>query len=101
MIARVTVLGLALVLSFAQAEAAPSGGMEKACPAGPRFLPGPIVGGHNRQPTQAEFEARMRELQAARASGAKDCLFSPRAAGTIAQQTFAAGSSRSRSELDA
>jgi hypothetical protein len=75
--------------------------MEKACPAGPRFLPGPIVGGHNRQPTQAEFEARMRELQTAHRNGAKDCLFSPRAAGTIARQTFAARSSRSRPELDA
>jgi hypothetical protein len=29
-----------------------------------RFEPGPIVGGHNRQPTRAEFEARMQELRA-------------------------------------
>jgi hypothetical protein len=31
---------------------------------GHRFEPGPIVNGHYRQPTPAEFEARMRQLQA-------------------------------------
>ena len=30
---------------------------------GHRFEPGPIVNGHNRQPTPAEFEARRQELQ--------------------------------------
>jgi hypothetical protein len=34
------------------------------CIVGHRFEPGPIVDGHNRQPTRAEFEARTRELQA-------------------------------------
>jgi hypothetical protein len=29
---------------------------------GRRFEPGPIVNGHNRQPTPAEFEARRQEL---------------------------------------
>jgi hypothetical protein len=32
------------------------------CMAGPRFEPGPIVGGHNRQPTVREFQARMAQL---------------------------------------
>ena len=30
---------------------------------GHRFEPGPVVNGHNRQPTPAEFEARRQELQ--------------------------------------
>ena len=30
-----------------------------------RFEPGPIVNGHNRQPTPAEFEARMRQYTCA------------------------------------
>jgi hypothetical protein len=34
------------------------------CIAGHRFEPGPIVDGHYRQPTRAEFEARTRELLA-------------------------------------
>jgi hypothetical protein len=34
------------------------------CIVGHRFEPGPIVDGHNRQPTRAEFEARTRELRA-------------------------------------
>jgi hypothetical protein len=32
------------------------------CMAGHRFEPGPIVGGHNRQPTVREFQARMAQL---------------------------------------
>ncbi len=35
---------------------------ERAVSCGHRFVPGPIVDGHNRQPTRAEFEARMQEL---------------------------------------
>ena len=33
-----------------------------ACIVGHRFEPGPIVGGHNLQPTVREFQARMQEL---------------------------------------
>jgi hypothetical protein len=33
-----------------------------ACMAGHRFEPGPIVGGHSRQPTVREFQARMAQL---------------------------------------
>ena len=32
------------------------------CIVGHRFTPGPIEGGHNRQPTTPEFQVRMREL---------------------------------------
>ena len=32
------------------------------CMVGHRFEPGPIVGGHNRQPTVREFQARMAQL---------------------------------------
>jgi hypothetical protein len=39
-------------------------GRTEPCIVGHRFEPGPIVGGHYRQPTQAEFEARKRELLA-------------------------------------
>lgn len=35
---------------------------EATASCGHRFVPGPIVNGHNRQPTRAEFEARMQEL---------------------------------------
>jgi hypothetical protein len=34
------------------------------CIVGHRFEPGPIMNGHNRQPTRGEFEARMQELRA-------------------------------------
>jgi hypothetical protein len=33
-----------------------------ACRVGHRFSPGPIVNGHNRQPTPREFQARVQEL---------------------------------------
>ena len=33
------------------------------CMVGHRFEPGPIVGGHNRQPTVREFQARMLEFE--------------------------------------
>jgi hypothetical protein len=42
-------------------EGAQFGRMER-CIVGHQFIPGPIVDGHHRQPTQAEFEARTREL---------------------------------------
>src|SRR5690242_11770941 len=36
--------------------------VRSGCIVGHRFTPGPIAGGHNRQPTVPEFQARMREL---------------------------------------
>ena len=42
-----------------------------------QFEPGPIVGGHNRQPTPAEFEARTRELMAWSQRSAGSCSSPP------------------------
>jgi hypothetical protein len=47
------------------------------CVIGHRFEPGPIVGGHNRQPTPAEFDARTRELNAWSQGGAGSCSSPP------------------------
>ena len=43
------------------------------CIIGHRFEPGPIVDGHNRQPTPREFEARLRELRTLTQGGAGSC----------------------------
>jgi hypothetical protein len=62
--------GLAVILVVAQPGAAAADEGEgtqsegaQPCIVGHRFEPGPIVGGHNRQPTRAEFEARTQELR--------------------------------------
>jgi hypothetical protein len=47
------------------------------CIVGHRFEPGPIVDGHNRQPTRAEFEARTRELRALTQRSSGSCFASP------------------------
>jgi hypothetical protein len=47
------------------------------CIVGHRFTPGPIAGGHNRQPTIPEFQARMRELWELERSDAYRCVESP------------------------
>jgi hypothetical protein len=52
--------------------------MTRSCVVGYRFEPGPIVNGRNRQPTRAEFEARMRELRALSQTGAGPCSAPPR-----------------------
>jgi hypothetical protein len=61
--------GLLVVLAVVQADsavAADSEGQQSAAGrvCGHKFEPGPIVDNHYRQPTPAEFEARMRELRA-------------------------------------
>jgi hypothetical protein len=53
-------LGLAAVYDGKYLQLAGS----ESCVVGHRFEPGPIVEGHNRQPTQPEFSARMRKLHA-------------------------------------
>lgn len=55
---------LSLLLISIGPCAAQSDDQPKPCLAEHRFWPGPIVNGHNRQPTAAEFERRVRELQA-------------------------------------
>jgi len=57
-------LGLLAVLLIAPGPAAAQFGDGKPqCGLGNRFEPGPIVNGHQRQPTQREFDARMQILQ--------------------------------------
>jgi hypothetical protein len=78
------IFALAAMLAAAQPNAAtadnrgaiplqaPSG-----CVVGHRFTPGPIAGGHNRQPTIPEFQARMRELWELEQRDADRCVGSP------------------------
>jgi hypothetical protein len=72
--------GLSVMLAVAQpgrAAADDSEGMQSEgtnpCVVGHRFEPGPIVEGHNRQPTPGEFEARTRELRALSQRGTGSC----------------------------
>jgi hypothetical protein len=52
-------------------------GGAQPCVVGHRFEPGPIVDGHNRQPTRAEFEARTTELRALAQGSSGSCFASP------------------------
>ena len=52
------------------------------CVVGHRFEPGPIVGGHNRQPTVREYQARMAQLLEFEQRNADRCAEAP--AGTEA-----------------
>ena len=70
-------LALGLILIFAGNTAARAGNHTVPCVIGHRFEPGPIVNGHNRQPTPAEVEARTRQLRAWSAAGAGSCLGAP------------------------
>src|ERR1700686_643741 len=72
--------GLSAVLAVAQPGPAAADGSAGTpsegtgpCVVGHRFEPGPIVGGHYRQPTRAEFEARTRELRALSQRSAGSC----------------------------
>jgi hypothetical protein len=80
----VTALTLACSLAATLAVAQPSpaaaddgGGIQSEgtapCVVGHRFEPGPIVAGHYRQPTRAEFEERTRELRALSQRSAGSC----------------------------
>jgi hypothetical protein len=53
--------------SLAAADNLGGARFEGSVSCGHRFEPGPIVNGHNRQPTPAEFEARMQELHSEQA----------------------------------
>jgi hypothetical protein len=46
---------------------------QTSCIVGHRFEPGPIVGGHNRQPTVPEFQERMAQLREFEQRGADRC----------------------------
>jgi hypothetical protein len=70
------IFALAAMLAAAQPDLATAedrGG----CIVGHRFTPGPIAGGHNRQPTIPEFQARMRELLELEQRDAYRCVGSP------------------------
>src|SRR5580704_18126275 len=76
--------GLCTMLAVAQpgSAAADDGqgarsGETQPCIVGHRFEPGPIVDGHNRQPTRAEFEARTTELRALAQGSSGTCFASP------------------------
>jgi hypothetical protein len=47
------------------------------CMVGHRFEAGPIVGGHNRQPTVREFQARMAQLRELEQRDANRCAEAP------------------------
>ena len=75
---------LSAMLAVAQPGPAAADGIEgtqsgrtEPCIVGHRFEPGPIVEGHHRQPTRAEFEARMRELRAWSQRSAGSCSAPP------------------------
>jgi hypothetical protein len=50
---------------------------QNACVAGHRFDPGPIMGGHNRQPTVREFQTRTQALGEAELRDAYSCAELP------------------------
>ncbi len=66
-----------LVMARASAVPAP-------CAVWHRFVPGPIVNGHRRQPTPGEVEARLRELEALRKMNPATCPAMPLSANAIA-----------------
>jgi len=75
--------GLSAVLAVARPAPAsadsegPQSDRTQPCIVGHRFEPGPIVDGHYRQPTRAEFEARTRELRALIQRSAGSCSAPP------------------------
>jgi hypothetical protein len=56
-----------------------------SCMVGHRFKPGPIVGGHNRQPTVREFQARMAQLLEFKQREADRCAEAPAGTEAITQ----------------
>ena len=74
----VSLLVVSTPIAMARADAAPA-----QCTIWHRFVPGPIVNGHRRQPTPGEVEARLRELEALRKMSPGACS-TPHSAKTIA-----------------
>jgi hypothetical protein len=78
------IFGLAVMLVAAQPDpaAAEDRGAKplqarSGCIVGHPFTPGPIAGGHNRQPTILEFQARTRELWELEQRDVDRCVGSP------------------------
>jgi hypothetical protein len=61
------------------------------CIVGHQFWPGPIVGGHNRQPTIQEFQGRTRELLELEQRDAYRCAGSPVGNEAIARPSVIGG----------
>jgi hypothetical protein len=57
------------------------------CMVGHRFEPGPIVGGHNRQPTVREFQVRMAQLLEFEQRDADRCAGAPTGTEAIRQRS--------------
>jgi len=90
------IFALTAILAAAQANpAATENGVatlphaSNACIAGHRFEPGPILEGHNRQPTVREFQARMQELRELEQRDASRCAGSPVSNEAITQPSSA------------
>jgi len=90
------IFALTAILAAAQANpAAAENGVTillhapNACIAGHRFEPGPILEGHNRQPTVREFQARMQELRELEQRDASRCAGSPVSNEAITQPSSA------------
>jgi hypothetical protein len=95
-------LALGLLLMSAGNALALAGDGTESCIIGHRFEPGPIVNGHNRQPTQAEVEARTQQLRAWNKISADSCLTPsmPRGSETIMSRSPGAASPDRVVELD-
>jgi hypothetical protein len=64
---------------------------QSGCIVGHPFWPGPIVGGHNRQPTIQEFQGRTRELLELKQTDAYRCAGSPVGDEAIARPSVIGG----------
>ena len=63
---KLVAFAISLLMVSAPAAAAPGSAVPPQCTVWHRFVPGPIVNGHRRQPMPGEVEARLRELEALR-----------------------------------
>jgi hypothetical protein len=70
-------LAFGLSLISAGNAMAQTGAETGTCIIGHRFEPGPIVNGHNRQPTPAEIESRTQQLLLWRHASAGACSAAP------------------------
>jgi len=83
---------ISIILISAPAALAQTGAGPAPCAIWHRFVPGPIVNGHRRQPTPGEVESRLRELQALSKMNAGACAAVLLNGKTIAQGSPSSGS---------
>ena len=89
---RLAAFAIALLVVSAPAMMARASVAPAPCTIWHRFVPGPIVNGHRRQPTLGEVESRLQELQALRKRNADTCATVLLNGKTIAQGSPGAGS---------